>query len=184
MLVSRLAVAWPLISTLVRSSGGECIALKGSAAAAGLLLLPLAPALPRADEGALWVVAVAVEERADWLATALAVGTCTMAREADLDGAERRGRWDSRGLKRVQQVVRGGRGLGGRHRMGGERKEVESNRVNETRTVGVEETRSGEVVLAKKRETGRRCILWHSRRKEEEEGEGKEKRRCSGECWW
>jgi hypothetical protein len=78
LLVSRLAVAWPLISTLVRSSGSECIALKGSEAAAGLLVLPLAPALPRAEEEALWVVAVAVEERADWLATALAVGTCTI----------------------------------------------------------------------------------------------------------
>ena len=84
-MVSRLAVAWPLISTLVRSSGGECIALRGNEAAAGLLGWPLAPALPRADEEAFWAAPMEEELRPDWLAAALVVGTCTISDAGGLD---------------------------------------------------------------------------------------------------
>jgi hypothetical protein len=93
----------------------ECIALKGSDAAAGLLVLPLAPALPRAAEEAFWAGPVADEERADWLAAVLAVGTWTIPRQAGSTGGE-----DARvgGRGQVQVVEGAGGGLEGRHRIG------------------------------------------------------------------
>ena len=74
MLVSRLAVGCPLLSTLVISSGGECIALKGCGAAAGLFAFPLVVDLPRM-EVVLLFVPLAGEARMTELEAAALIGT-------------------------------------------------------------------------------------------------------------
>ncbi len=74
MLVSRLAVGCPLLSTLVISSGAECIALKGCGVAAGLFALPPAVDLPRVDVVLLFVP-LAGEARITELEPAVVVGT-------------------------------------------------------------------------------------------------------------
>jgi len=61
LLVSRLAVGWPLLSTLVMSNGWARRALSGSAAAAGLFALPLTNSFPR--DGVLLLVPLAGESR-------------------------------------------------------------------------------------------------------------------------
>ena len=129
MLVSRLAVACPLISTLVRSSGIECMALKGSEAAAGLFALPLAPGFPRAAEEALWCGAPgADEERADGPVAVLAVGTWTIPRGGGLE----RKRSKAGGRDWVGETLNGGAGLDCRHRMGGGEEEEGLRRCTDT----------------------------------------------------
>lgn len=77
LVVSRLAVGCPLLSTLVRSKGGDFIALKGSGAAAGLFALPFTAGFPRVDV-VLLLVPLAGEARMVELDAAVEVGTCTM----------------------------------------------------------------------------------------------------------
>lgn len=74
---SRLAVACPLLSTLVKSRGRECIALRGSGAAAGLFEVPLTLCFPRVDV-ALLFVPLAGEALMVELEAAVVIGTCTM----------------------------------------------------------------------------------------------------------
>lgn len=81
LLVSRLAVGCPLLSTLVSSSGADFMALSGCGAAAGLfaLLMPFTAGLPRMV-GVLLFVPLAGEALAVELdgAVVVEVGTCTM----------------------------------------------------------------------------------------------------------
>jgi hypothetical protein len=77
LLVSRLAVGCPLLSTLVISNGTECIALKGSGAAAGLFALPFTVGLPRVD-AVLLFVPLAGEARMVELEAPVVNGTCTI----------------------------------------------------------------------------------------------------------
>ena len=77
MLVSRLAVGCPLLSTLVKSKGADCIALKGRGAAAGLFALPLTVGLPRIDVVLLFVP-LAGEALIVELDAPVVIGTCTM----------------------------------------------------------------------------------------------------------
>jgi hypothetical protein len=74
---SRLAVGCPLLSTLVKSSGRDVIALRGSGAAAGLFEVPFPPGFPRV-EVALLFVPLAGEARIVELDAAVVIGTCTM----------------------------------------------------------------------------------------------------------
>jgi hypothetical protein len=74
LLISRLAVACPLLSTLVKSSGSECIALNGSGAAAGLFDDPFAVGFPRM-EVVLLFVPLAGEARMVELEAAVLIGT-------------------------------------------------------------------------------------------------------------
>ena len=77
MVDSRLAVGCPLLSTLVKSSGRDVIALKGSGAAAGLFEVLFPPGFPRV-EVALLFVPLAGEARIVELDAAVVRGTCTM----------------------------------------------------------------------------------------------------------
>jgi hypothetical protein len=77
LLVSRLAVGCPLLSTLVKSRGADCIALKGSGAAAGLFALPFTVGLPRTD-AVLLFVPLAGEALIVELEGPVVIGTCTM----------------------------------------------------------------------------------------------------------
>jgi hypothetical protein len=72
LLVSRLAVGCPLLSTLVISSGRECIALKGCCVAAGLFAFVVD--LPRV-EVLLLFVPLAGEARMPELEPAVVIGT-------------------------------------------------------------------------------------------------------------
>ena len=76
MLDSRLAVGCPLLSTLLRSRGAECMALKGSGAAAGLL--PFTAGLPRVDVALLFVPLAGEARIVVELDVAAVIGTCTM----------------------------------------------------------------------------------------------------------
>jgi hypothetical protein len=78
LLVSRLAVGCPLLSTLVKSNGADCIALKGSEAAAGLFALPLTAGLPRADAVLLFVPLAGEALIVVELESPAVIGTCTM----------------------------------------------------------------------------------------------------------
>ena len=86
MFDSRLAVGCPRLSTLDRSNGAECMALRGSEAAAGLLAFPLTFDLPRLD-AALLFVALAGEARIVELEAAVAIGTWTMLMRNERDGS-------------------------------------------------------------------------------------------------
>jgi hypothetical protein len=77
LLVSRLAVGCPLRSTLVISSGWECIALKGCCVAAGLFAFVPVVDLPRI-EAVLLFVPLAGEARMAELDAAAVIGTCTI----------------------------------------------------------------------------------------------------------
>ena len=77
MLVSRLAVGCPLLSTLVMSKGSERIALSGRGATAGLFALPFRAGLPRLD-GVLLFVPLAGEARMVELDAAVESGTWTI----------------------------------------------------------------------------------------------------------
>lgn len=80
LMASRLAVGWPLRSTLVRSRGRECIALNGRVAAAGLFAFafpfpfPLPACFPRVGV-ALLLVPLAGEARAAELDAVVLNGT-------------------------------------------------------------------------------------------------------------
>lgn len=78
MLVSRLAVGCPLLSTLVKSNGADCIALKGSGAAAGLFALPFTAGLPRVDVVMLFVPLAGEPRIVVELDAPVVIGTCTM----------------------------------------------------------------------------------------------------------
>ena len=78
MLVSRLAVGCPLLSTLVKSNGADCIALKGSGAAAGLFALPFTAGLPRVDVVLLYVPLAGEARIVVELEAPVVIGTCTM----------------------------------------------------------------------------------------------------------
>ena len=78
MLVSRLAVGCPLLSTLVKSNGADCIALKGSGDAAGLFALPFTAGLPRMDVVLLFVPLAGEARIVVELESPVVIGTCTM----------------------------------------------------------------------------------------------------------
>jgi hypothetical protein len=77
LLVSRLAVGCPLLSTLVKSRGRDRNALRGCGAAAGLFALPFTVGFPRVDVVLLFVP-LAGEARMVELDAAVVIGTCTM----------------------------------------------------------------------------------------------------------
>ena len=74
LLVSRLAVGCPLLSTLVISSGWECIALRGCCVAAGLFAFVPVVDLPRM-EVVLLFVPLAGEALMPELDAAVVIGT-------------------------------------------------------------------------------------------------------------
>lgn len=74
LVVSRLAVGWPRLSTLDRSSGADFMALRCTGAGAAL---PFAAPFARV-EGALLAVALAGEARVAADEPPLVVGTCTI----------------------------------------------------------------------------------------------------------
>lgn len=78
LVVSRLAVGWPRLSTLDRSSGADFMALRCTGAGAAL---PFAPPFPLVD-GPLLGVALAGEPRVAADETPLVVGTCTIIQHA------------------------------------------------------------------------------------------------------
>ena len=108
MLVSRLAVGCPLLSTLVKSKGADCIALKGRGAAAGLFALPLTTGLPRVELLLLFVPLAGEPRMVVELEAPVIVGTCTMLAN---------GRGVPEGF-RIGRVFAGQDFLDYRHRMG------------------------------------------------------------------
>ena len=83
-MVSRLAVGWPLRSTLDNSSGAECIALRCTGAGFGWYPFPLTMGFPLMDVVLLFVP-FAGEARNVIADPPLVVGTCTISTERDAD---------------------------------------------------------------------------------------------------
>jgi hypothetical protein len=85
--VSRLAIGWPLRSTLDRSRGAECIALRCTGAGFGWYPLPLTIGFPLIDVILLFVP-FAGEARRVVADPALVVGTCTISTGGSADWEE------------------------------------------------------------------------------------------------